>query len=325
MTSKPEILPMPASGQAPADSGAFCLFQESWWLDAVAPGQWEERRIEADGRVRARWVLAWHSRGPIKVIGPPPLTPYTGLWIDRLDDPGFLRSGGDRNLTEALLKQLPRADIFVQRFHPYLQNSLPFQWAGFDQTTNYTYRLALTPEMQESGIKLSDNMKRDVRAAARRLELRDVDSTSELYRLLEKTLARRGRRPLYEAAVIERAFQACRARGCGRVTLALDAEGGIHAGVFIVWDEDAAYYLVGGSDAEHHGSAAAALLIHDAILRAAVHVPFFDFEGSMVKSIGNFFMRFGGKLTPFHRISKSNLLGSTVVLARDLVLRAQAR
>ena len=33
---------------------SYSLFQTSWWLDAVAPGQWREANVEEDGQTLAR-------------------------------------------------------------------------------------------------------------------------------------------------------------------------------------------------------------------------------------------------------------------------------
>ena len=31
-----------------------CIFEEPWWLDIVAPGEWHEATVEENGKVIAR-------------------------------------------------------------------------------------------------------------------------------------------------------------------------------------------------------------------------------------------------------------------------------
>jgi hypothetical protein len=89
---------------------------------------------------------------------------------------------------------------------------------------------------------------------------------------------------------------------------AQDAQGRLHAAAYIVWDEQAAYYLMGGADPELRTSGATSLLMWEAIKFASTVTQTFDFEGSMIESIERFFRAFGAKQKRYFRVSKTNSL-----------------
>lgn len=39
-----------------------CIFQKSWWLDAVAPGQWKSIEVEKGGEIFARMPVVLSSQ-----------------------------------------------------------------------------------------------------------------------------------------------------------------------------------------------------------------------------------------------------------------------
>jgi lipid II:glycine glycyltransferase (peptidoglycan interpeptide bridge formation enzyme) len=74
--------------------------------------------------------------------------------------------------------------------------------------------------------------------------------------------------------------------------------------VYIVWDKDTCYYLLGGYDPERSHSGASALAMWEAIKYAKNELKLskFDFEGSMVPAIEMFFRKFGGEITPYYSV-----------------------
>ena len=57
---------------------ANSLFEQPWWLDAVAPGQWDEALVtDANGSVMAR--MPYVKTG--NRITMPPLTQNLGIWM----------------------------------------------------------------------------------------------------------------------------------------------------------------------------------------------------------------------------------------------------
>jgi hypothetical protein len=134
--------------------------------------------------------------------------------------------------------------------------------------------------------------------------------------LNEMTFLRQGRSLPYSRELVRRLDDACQQQECRKVFFAEDARGNLHAAVYIVWDDEAAYYLMGGSDPDLRASSASTLLVWEAIRFAATVSRSFDFEGSMIEPIESFFRGFGARQVPYFRITKLNSLSLRV--ASDL-------
>ena len=67
------------------------------------------------------------------------------------------------------------------------------------------------------------------------------------------------------------------------------------------------YLILNGIDIDNNIRGANALMIHESIkLLKSEGVEIFDFEGSMLPGVEQFYRRFGGKLVPYMRIWNDN-------------------
>jgi len=116
------------------------IFQEAWWLNAVAPERWGKVEIRANNETKA-WMPISDTTGRfgIKGLGMPPLTQTLGPWLAPSQAKYANRLAEEKDLIFALVEQLPRYDFFVQNLHYSITNWLPFCWKGFSDTTRYTY------------------------------------------------------------------------------------------------------------------------------------------------------------------------------------------
>jgi hypothetical protein len=71
------VFPSPGSPRT-----SYCLFQEPWWLDAVASGAWQSLEVTRGTRVVARMPLVPRRICGFTIIRQPPLTPTLGPWIE---------------------------------------------------------------------------------------------------------------------------------------------------------------------------------------------------------------------------------------------------
>jgi hypothetical protein len=204
-----------------------------------------------------------------------------------------------------LIEGLPRFDTFTQHFHHSVTNWLPFYWRGFEQTTRYTYVLEQLRDLDAVWKGMRENIRREVRKAKRSVVVRDDLGLDALYDLNRKTFGRQGRAIPYGPDLIARIDEACARRGCRRAFFAEDAQGRLHAALYLVWDPQAAYYLIGGGDPELRNSGATSLLMWEAIQFAASVTQTFDFEGSMIEPVERFFRAFGAAQKPYFRVSKT--------------------
>jgi hypothetical protein len=293
---------------------ANAIFQQPWWLDAVAPGRWHETTVERDGRVVARLPYVVRGRSRLRMLTMPPLTQTLGPWVEPSTAGAARALGDEMELLAALEAGLPRAGGFVEHFSPTMLNALPFYWAGYTLELRYTYRLhgLSAPDALWDGLR--GNIRREIRKARRQLEIRDDLGLDRFHAVWTKTFARQGLEPSVSLAQLERLDAACATRDARAMLFACDAAHRVHAVIYVVWDRHAAFHLLGGADPELRTSGASSLLMWEAITRAAAVTDVFDFEGSMLKPVERFFRAFGSRQAPYLRVSRTSR-GARVALA----------
>jgi hypothetical protein len=289
----PSAQPVLTCSQRPA---SYCIFQEPWWLDAVAPGAWRDITVSSGGIVRARWPIYEERRGLFHVITLPPLTHRLGPWLDLGEAAKSSRRYElEKELTFALIEQLPRYDMLQIHCHSGITNMLPFVWSGFEETARYTYVIDLAQSEAELWAALRENIRREIRKARKLLTIESSADLEACLRLIGKSYARRGNPNPFDSLAMRRLDSACAQRGRREILFARDADGLLHATLYLVWDAKTTYYLAGGADPELRTSGAHSLLVWEAMLRSKARSIEFDMTGSMVESIERFFRAFGGQ------------------------------
>lgn len=285
---------------------SYCLFQDPWWLDLVAQGDWDEVRIANGGEVIARLPYRKMRRYGARILTQPPLTPYLGPWYRDSTAKAASRFSERRQLTAELVAGLPKADFFAQNQWPKIPDCLPFLWEGFSQRTGYTHWLEQLTDVDALWRGFLEGTRREIRKAEKRVEIVESTDVDALLDLHERAFAQRGlaapRKRPYVRTVVEGALRANRAR----LLLGRDADGNLHAANLMVFDERSAHYLLGGSDARYRTSGAASLLMWDAIRFAAARTRIFDFEGSMQEPIARFFRGFNPGMLAVSRLVRAS-------------------
>ncbi len=281
------------------------LFQQPWWLNAVAPGAWREITVMSGGEVAARMPLVFRRRLGLTVCSMPQLTYALGPWL-RLSmskKSGQLLSE-QKQLMTALIEKIPPCDYFMQRFCTAITNFLPFFWAGFTQTTRYTYRIEDLTDLDAVQSQFSQDTRRLIRKAANALTVRDDLGIDRLLEVVTKTFARQGLALGYDPELVKRIHAACEAHKAGRFVFAEDAAGRLHAAQFVAWDGNGCVGLLSGADPELRGSGANHLLQWEVIKHAATVGRSFDFGGSMIEPVEHFIRSFGMRQVPYLEIRR---------------------
>ena len=284
------------------------LFSQAWWLDATAgEGVWDVALVEKGGTIVAAMPYVTRQRYGFTLLGQPALTQTLGPWLRETEGKSSTRLAQHKDWLQALIAQLPPFAHFIQNWHWKMGNWLPFYWAGFQQTTRYTYILQELSDEQELWQGLQENIRREIKKAGNRLQLRVRDdlTVDDFLVLNRMTFARQNMALPYTEAFVHQLDQACAARQARKIFIAEDAQGRRHAGVYIVWDGNSAYYLMGGGDPELRNSGATSLCMWEAIKFAATVTQRFDFEGSMIEPVEKFFRAFGAQQTPYFTVSKT--------------------
>jgi Acetyltransferase (GNAT) domain len=315
------VVPRLVDGTPHANS----IFQQPWWLDAVAPGSWGEVTVERGGETVARLPYVMRRRGTLRVLTQPPWTQTLGPWVAKEPGAKAAKAVGDElELLAALEATLPRAHAFRQSFSPTMLNALPFFWAGYRLEIRYTYRLEGLASESALWDGLSGNIRREIRKARTRLEIREDLGIDRFHETWAKTFERQGLR-VPEIGQLARLEAACASRDARAMLFATDEADRVHAVAYVVWDRHAAYYLLGGGDPELRTSGASSLLMWEAITRARRQTEVFDFEGSMLKPVERFFRAFGGRQTPYLHVSRTSRTAQAAFALHDGLGRLTAR
>jgi hypothetical protein len=282
------------------------LFSQAWWLDALAGEDgWNVALVEIGGQIVASMPYVIRRRFGRVFLGHPPLTQTLGPWIRETGAKKASRLARQKDLMQQLIGSLPKYDHLTANWHYSQTNWMPFYWAGFSQTTRYTYRLPEISDEKTLWGGFRENIRTDIRKAEGRFGLKiqtDV-SVDEFLQLNVQTFERQGKDLPYSKQLVQNLDIACRDRDARKIFIAQDEQGRSHAGVYIVWDENSAYYLMGGGDPELRKSGGTSLCMWEAIKFASTVTKSFDFEGSMIEPVERFFRAFGAEQTPYFSIN----------------------
>jgi hypothetical protein len=311
--------PCPNSAQPSLSSSdvtpcAHVLFQQPWWLNALAGESWDAAVVTENGETVGRLPFVRKRRFGLTILTQPPLTPFLGPWVKPGTGKTHTRLEREHKILSSLIAALPDHDVFVQSFHPAITNCIPFHWQGFSLSINYTYILDDLTNQDEIWQGLRETVRGHIRKAEREVVVRSVDDIEIFLSLHQMAYGRQGLEPPHSPDLVRRLDAACRARDARRIFFAEGADGAPHAGLYLVWDADSAYCLMSGSDPRLRHSGAISLLRWEAIKFAGQVTRRFDFEGSMVQRIERFVRAFGARQTRYPEVSGGTTLKGRLAL-----------
>lgn len=299
---------------------ANSVFEQPWWLDIVAPGQWGEAVVMEGETVAARlpYVL---QKGRITL---PPLTQTLGPWMKpeyRQLQPGNTQLSKQKELIAALLGQLPRHKSFHVTFDSANEYILPYRWLGYRYEPEFSYRLTDLCDTDALYAALNKTAKKNIKAARNKTTLVEQPTAKMLMDLLDKTFGAQGRKWPHDRDLTRRIIEKSVENGRGKLIVARDPEGNLHSGAFLLYDEKVCYYLLGGSDSAFRSSGAQSLVLWESIRFASTVSKTFDFEGSNVEGIENFFRQFGGSRVINYSVIRQSFFADCMELAKPRVKR----
>lgn len=300
-------------------SSAYCIFQQPWWLEAVAPGQWKIIEVKQGDKVTAALPYIIQKQFGLTLLIMPPLTQMLGPWIADIPGKYATRLSREKELMNSLIGQLPPFDYFKQNFHYSIDNWLPFYWKGFEQTTRYTYVLEDLTDTDRLWNNFTGSTRREIRKAEKQVTVTKEHEPELIWGLHRRTLNRKNASTREDFELFSRIFEASTSRNQGQLFMARDAGENIHAALFLVWDRHSAYYLMGGAADRFRTSGAQSLLMWEAIKFASDKTNTFDFEGSMLEPVERFFRGFGARQRPYFQITKMSRKAGLLIHSRNLV------
>jgi hypothetical protein len=313
----PDVAATP--GRAASTRARGTVFQQPWWLDAVAPGRWSAARVVRDGELVGYLPYVINGLPGLRFSTQPPLTTTLGPWVRATSDDYRHALAEQHAVLVDLISRLPRFGYLAQRCPPAFTDGLPFLWAGFDVRVGYTYRLYELDDLDRVWAGLETQRRRATKKARRTLEVAVETELEPVLGLSDVNLRRAGVSIQYTRDTIRRIDLACRGRAASSLLTARDVRGAPRAFLYLVHDEETTFYILGGTDDSGRAAGAMTLLLWEGIRCAAARDTLFDFDGSMVETIERFFRSFGAKQVPYLMVSRTNALARPVIpLARTV-------
>jgi lipid II:glycine glycyltransferase (peptidoglycan interpeptide bridge formation enzyme) len=284
------------------------IFMQDWWLDAVCiAGQWDVCLEEQEGKVVAAWPYYLTRTWGLPQINMPLQTKFSGPWLKYPKGLKYhSQLAWEKEIIQKLISQLPKVVRFRENFHYGITNWLPWHWKGFKQTTGYSYRLDQLSNLEEVKAGFNENVKRNLNKAKNQVQVVPSENIEEFIQISSLTASKRNIANNYPKQLIHNIEDQSAKRNRRLVLKAVDVENNIHAMIYLVWDNTSVYYLMSGTDERFQKSGAFALLIWEGIQHAAKLGLAFDFEGSMIEGVEQFFRSFNAKQYPYFYVTKTD-------------------
>ena len=287
-----------------AEGSRIPLFQQYWWMETVCKGkQWDVLLSQRDGRIEGALPYLVGKKYGLKFILQPQLTQFCGPWYNYPDNVDHIefehRVGGD---LAAQLNAL-RARVCLMHFSPDITDWLPFRWAGYRQTTRYTYRF---PSLADPDALFADASRVRRRHMEEVESLCTVDENVDLKEFIafhKAYYARRGERDLIPEELIENVCSAALARRQGLLWGLRSADGALQAAWFVAFDDRCGYSLL-LAIGEKAPKNAMTYLMWQVLKHLSGLTKAFDFEGSVEPGLELFYRTFGTTQTQFFEVSR---------------------
>jgi len=282
-----------------------CIFAKSFWLDAVGSKYDILGCFDKGDRLVAGMPITQSGSGYVTM---PKLTQTLGIILSDFSSMKYVKKiSKEKDIIMEFVDNLPKLKNFDCGFHYNFSNWMPFMWKGYKQQTRYTYVIEGIKNIEKVRGEFADNTK-SVIVKSIRNNLRVVDNLtlSDMYSMLKKTFERQNMMVPFNFDWFKSFDEIINKNNARKMLFTLDEQNNLHAALYLVYDKNSAYYLLGGADPEFRSSGAMYLNVFEAIKYSANFTDKFDFEGSIVPQIESMFRSFGATQKQYFRISKNN-------------------
>ena len=280
------------------------IFFKSWWLDAVCEGgEWRAESYEHDGRTESVFVYFVKRKYGLRYIVMPPLTQFLG-------EHSFVENSLNNNklASDFYINSLPKTAFTAINMSHTFKYWTPYLWRGYNQTTRYSLKINNLEDIDQVFSNFDESKKRNIRKAAKSLEIRRGMAGETFYDFFELELKSKGLKISFSRSMFLKLHSECVAHQSGTILYAVDSENVTCGALFVVWDGNAMYALTYSFPDKFRTSGVGDFLMYNAIKLAATVTKSFDFEGSMLEGVEESYRRFGSEPSEYYQISKINCL-----------------
>ncbi len=289
--------------------GPYLLYQ---YMTILAP-QWQALVVSNSGEWQAVMPVAVKKKWGISYILQPPFTQFWGIcykyniWKNVYEEYSWKHKVGT-----LLVEELKKYHWVVLNFSPHFDDPLPFHWEGFRLHTRVTYELVLTQGKERIYNQFASSLKHLIRRAEKNgLSFQETTGLEELITLISLN-EEEGNFVLgkheHRTSIFQRLGQWLLKSSYGRCYNVKNTEGEVlAAGLFVIFRKRI-YYLTGAYAPNSGPTGATSFLLWKAMVHAIeLGCEYWDFEGSMIKGIEQFFRKFGSYPVQYLQIKHNQL------------------
>jgi len=294
------------------------IFSKSWYLDALGV-DYKILAVTQKGSIKAGIVLA---KNEVNTFSNPMLDKYLGFLFIK-EDGNYQKQISNRyQYMNILANEIKDITSFDYYFHPNFTNWIPLYWKGFAQQTRYTYIIDNSRSLEEIESRFHHNIKRNIKNAIKNgVEVRREIPFEDLWYVVNKTFLRQGSKAPFNKDRLKRFINDLMNRGSFISFGAYNDRNEPIAVLGFVYEEKSSYLLLNGVDIDREIRGANALIVKESIRYFYNICQKYDFEGSMIEGIEQFYRRFGGELIPYYRVWNDNIFNYLKTIAKKYYKR----
>lgn len=284
------------------------IYSKPWWLDAVCGAEnWDVWIFESEAGIQAAMPYYFELRGKYRYITKALLSQNNGIIFNY--PPGIkevARQAFEEKVIEAACEYIVslKLDVYEQQYHYEFKNWLPFFWNRYVAITRYTYVIGDLRNLDDVWGRISSKYRNKIKKGQKNAVFEVSQDYIKFYEEHEKIFLKQNLPCPFDFETWEKLYKACILNNAGEMLIAKTFDGDIASLMFLVWDEQSSYQILGGSIPDFQKLDSYDALIWHAIQKTSHMGLKYDFEGSVIKRISKSFREFGGEPKPYFRIRK---------------------
>ncbi len=275
-----------------------------------------------------------------RAVGRVLMSPPPGMGISRLGpilDPASPKQSKYEKLNRTFTDQIVDAidatatsSLFRMTCNTAYTDPRPYEWAGFDIETFWTYRLDVADTSPDDLLQAASKSLRREITDARELDIsvqqEGLDGARAVFDETRRRYAEQGRPFSLSWSYVSDLVESMLSDDRARVYTARTPEGKFLTGITVLYSNDAAYYWQGGTRSTHDGVAVNSH-VHWCILKDIADDPpresvtLYDLQGANTERLCRYKSKFGTELTPYYTIETGGVRLKAAKKAYQLVAR----
>ena len=279
------------------------------YISTLEP-EWHAVIVRSNDIIHAVMPFTLKKKAGITYSTQPVFTQYWGIMFRRAEANTAKSFEQKRQWVKLIIKALPPdIRLFNYNFSPAFDYPLPFFWNGFTVSPRYSNHIDLDRSIDDLWSNISEKARGHIRKVEKDgVTVRighEIDEVVRIFRKAKEQKIKNMTDSNYKA-IRDIAHHYAQKDMCYTI-IANDAAGKPIAGTIYFKFRDTTIHFLGSTDPEYKGRGAMSLIIWKALQNARDNSKTFDFEGSMIEPVEQFFLSFGSTPVPYLSIVKDRL------------------